>query len=56
MPELAARLRDLRADLVERMAAELATDGAWLAWLPLLGQVETAIQAVEAVMKEGSKG
>ena len=54
MPELAAHLRDLRAELVGRMARELAADGDWHSWLPLLAQVETAIQAVEAVMNDTS--
>ncbi len=49
MPELATCLRAMRADLVNRMGAELAADGPWHAWLPLLAQVETALQAVEAV-------
>ena len=52
MSELAAHLRGLRADLVERMAGALAADEDWHVWLPLLAQVETAIQAVEAVMSE----
>ncbi len=52
MAELAARLRAMRAELVETMAGELAADGDWHAWLPLLAQVETAIQAVEAVAEE----
>ena len=56
MPELVTRLRDLRAELVKRMAVELAADGDWHSWLPLLAQVETAIQACQAVMEEGSRG
>ena len=52
MVELAARLRALRAELVERMVSDLAADGNWLAWTPLLVQIETALQAVEAVMSE----
>ena len=56
MPELAAHLRSLRAELVETMVAELAADGDWHGWLGLLATVETAIQAVEAVMEEGSRG
>ena len=56
MPELAAHLRTMRAELVERMAGALAADGDWQAWLPLLAQVETALQAVEAVVEEGAKG
>ncbi len=55
MPELAAHLRTLRADLVETMAAELAADGNWLTWMPLLAEVQVALQAVEAVMEEGSR-
>ena len=49
MPELIARLRAMRADLVEAMADDLAAEGAWHVWLPLLAQVEIAIQAVRAV-------
>ena len=56
MSDLAARLRTLRAELVDTMASELAADGDWHSWLPLLAQVETTIQAVEAVMEEGAKG
>ncbi len=52
MPELIARLRALRAELVENMAGALAADDNWHTWLPLLAQVETAIQAIEAVMEE----
>ncbi len=52
MPELATRLRIMRAELVETMAGALAGDGDWHAWLPLLAQVQGAIQAVEAVMRE----
>ena len=52
MPELAAHLRSLRAELVETMVAELAADGDWHGWLGLLATVETAIQAVEAVIEE----
>ena len=52
MPELAARLRTMRAELVETMASALAADGDWAAWLPLLAQVETALQAVEVGMAE----
>ena len=55
MRDLIARLRDLRAELVERMAGALAADGNWHAWLSLLAQVETAIRAVEAVTEEGSR-
>ena len=56
MPELAAHLRDLRAELTATMASELAADRGIHSWLPLLAQVEAAIQAVEAVMEEGSRG
>ena len=52
MTELAAHLRALRTELVERMARELDADSDWAAWLALLATVETAIQAVEAVMEE----
>ncbi len=52
MPELATRLRIMRAELVETMAGALAGDGDWHAWLPLLAQVQGAVQAVEAVMRE----
>ena len=52
MPELAAHLRALRAELVETMAGALAADGDWHAWLPLLAQVQGAIEVVEAVMGE----
>ena len=51
MVELAAHLRALRVELVEHMAGELAADRDWHAWLPLLAQVETALQAVEAIME-----
>ena len=54
MPELIARLRAQRADLVELMASELQADGDWHAWLSLLAQVQVALQAIEAVMEEGS--
>ena len=54
MAELAARLRAMRAELVETMAGALAADGDWHAWLPLLAQVQAAIQAVEAVMNDTS--
>ncbi len=56
MPELATRLRIMRAELVETMASELAADGDWHVWLPLLAQIEVAIQAVEAVMREREIG
>ena len=52
MPELIAHLRAMRSELVETMANEIAADGDWHAWLPLLAQVETAIRAVEAVESE----
>ena len=52
MPELNTHLRTMRAELVETMANELAAEGNWYAWLPLLAQVETAIRAVEAVESE----
>ncbi len=52
MAELAARLRAMRAELVETMASALAVEGDWHAWVPLLAQVEAAIRAVEAVMGE----
>ena len=48
MAELIAKLRAMRAELVEAMTDDLAAEGAWHTWLPLLAQVETAIQAVEA--------
>ena len=38
------------------MASALVGDGDWHAWLPLLAQVEIAIQAVEAVMGEHENG
>ena len=44
-------MRALRAELVGNMASDLAVEGDWHAWLPLLAQVETALQAVEAVME-----
>ncbi len=56
MPELIARLRALRADLVEQMAARLEHEGDWHTWLSLLAQVQVCIQAVEAVAKEGTRG
>ena len=56
MPELIAHLRAMRAELVETMAGALASDGDWHAWLPLLAQVEAAIRAVEAVMREREIG
>ncbi len=56
MSELGARLRALRAELIGAMASELAADDDWHAWLPLLAQVETAVQAVEAVVEEESRG
>ena len=49
MHELITRLRAMRAELAETMARDLAAEGDWHAWLPLLTQVETAIQAVVAV-------
>ena len=56
MPELVTHLRSMRAELVETMAREVAAEDDWHAWLPLLAQVETAIQAVEAVMRERETG
>ncbi len=56
MPELATRLRIMRAELVETMAGALAGDGDWHAWLPLLAHVQGAIQAVEAVMGKRGTG
>ncbi len=56
MPELIAQLRAMRAELVETMASELAADGDWHAWLPLLAHVQGAIQAVEAVMGKRGTG
>ena len=52
MTELLDRLKAMRAELVATMDRELAAEGDWLCWLPLLAQVETAIRAVEAVMEE----
>ena len=49
MPELISHLKAIRADLCNRMANELAAEGDWHAWLPLLARIETAIQAVAAV-------
>ena len=49
MTELAARLRAMRAELVERMASELAADRDIHSWLPLLAQIQTSIQAIEAL-------
>ena len=49
MPELIERLQTMRANLVEQMANEIAADGDWHAWLPLLAQVQVCIQAVEAL-------
>ena len=54
MPELATHLKTLRAELVETMARELAADRGIHSWLSLLAQVQGALQAVEAVMEEGS--
>ena len=52
MSELLAHLRAMRAELVATMAREITAEGDWHAWLPLLAQVETAIQAVGAVESE----
>ena len=52
MLELITSLKTQRAELVATMANEIAAEGAWHAWLPLLAQVEAAIRAVEAVMEE----
>ncbi len=52
MPELIAHLRAQRAELVERMAAELEADRDIHSWLPLLADIHAAVQAVEAVMSE----
>ena len=41
---------------IPRPMSALAADDNWHAWLLLLAQVETAIQAVEAVVEEGSRG
>ena len=49
MNELLARLCAMRVELIGTMADALATDSDWAAWLPLLAQVQTAIEAVEAV-------
>ena len=54
--ELADYLRTMRADLVTRMAADLAAGCDVHSWLATLAQVQTAITAVEAVMEEGSRG
>ena len=54
MDELITRLRARRAELVETMAREIAAEGDWHCWLPLLAQVEAAIRAVEAVIGERS--
>ena len=51
MPELISHLRAMRVELVETMLAELAADRGIHSWLPLLAQVETAIQAVEAELR-----
>ena len=53
MSDLIAKLREMRATTVKRIAGELARDEAWASWLPLLAQVEVAIRAVEAVEAEG---
>ena len=52
MPELIAHLRVVRAELVEAMAGAFAAEGDWHVWLALLVQVQTAIQACQAVMEE----
>ena len=52
MPELITHLRAMRADLAGTMADELAVEGDWYVWLPLLAQIEMVIQAVEGVMEE----
>ena len=52
MPELIAHLRALRVELADIMASALAADGDWHVWMPLLAEVEVAVQAVEAVMEE----
>ena len=52
MLELITSLKTQRAELVATMANEIAAEGTWHAWLPLLAQVEAAIRAVEAVMEE----
>ena len=53
MSELIERLQTMRAGLVGQMAVSLEHEENWHTWLPLLAQVEAAIQAVEAVMEEG---
>ena len=55
MSELIARLRAMRAELVETMAKEIVAEGDWHTWLPLLAQVQTCLQAVEAVASSEGK-
>ena len=50
--ELHDKLVAMRAELVGQMAADLARDASCLEWLSLLGQVQAAIQALEAVAEE----
>ena len=54
--ELADHLRTMRADLVTRMAADLAAGGDIHSWLPVLASIHTALAAVEAVNEVESKG
>ena len=52
MLELITRLKTQRAELVATMTRAIAAEEDWHCWIALLAQIETAIQAVEAVMEE----
>ncbi len=49
MDDLLDELRAMRVTVVVSMVGELRHDKPWAAWMPLLCQVQTAIQAVEAL-------
>ena len=52
MPELAAHLRVLRTELVERMTRELEADRDIHSWFSLLADIHAAVEATEAVTEE----
>ena len=52
MAELIAYLRAQRAELLEAMRTDLAADRDIHSWVPLLAQIQAALQAAAAVMEE----
>ena len=56
MDDLLDKLHEMRFVTIATMAGELAKDEGWAQWMTLLCQIQTSIQAIEALQEIEAEG